>query len=88
MIPERDKGIPRARIPGSAADSGDVVAAELPEELARKKAVQPGTSLRLVYELPPNRTKTGKSGFKYVELRSKRLILQKIWDRRMFRLAR
>ena len=61
MTPERDKGIPMARIPGSARDSDDVAAAELLEELDRKKAVQPGTNLRLVCELPPNRAKQGSN---------------------------
>ena len=62
IIPERDKGVPRVRILGSARDSDDVVAAELLEELARKKAVYPGTNLRLVCELPPNRAKRAKQG--------------------------
>ena len=62
MIPERDKGILRVRILGSATDSDDVVAAELLEELNLKKAVYPGTNLRLVYELPPNRAKRTNPG--------------------------
>ena len=59
MIPVRDKGIPRARFLGSATDSDNVVAAELLDELDRKKAVYPGTNLRLVCVLPPNRAKQG-----------------------------
>lgn len=62
IIPEHDKGILRVRILGSARDSDDVVAAELLEELNRKKAVYPGTKLRMVYELPPNRKKRANPG--------------------------
>ena len=62
IIPEQDKGILRVRILGSARASDDVVPAELLEELARKKAVYPGTNLRLVYELPPNRAKRSNPG--------------------------
>ena len=62
IIPEHDKGILSVRNLGTATDSDDVVAAELLEELARKKAVYPGTNLRLVYELPPNRTKRANQG--------------------------
>ena len=62
IITERDKSILRVRILGSARDSDDIVAAELLEELNRKKAVYPGTNLRMVYELPPNRAKRATSG--------------------------
>ena len=61
IIPEQDKGIPRVRILGSAGEYDDVVAAELLKELAREKAVQPGTNLRLVCELPPNRANQGSN---------------------------
>ena len=62
ITPEYDKGILRARILVSAKDSDDVVAAELFEELNRKKVVYPGANLRLVCELPPNRAKRSKPG--------------------------
>ena len=49
---EPDNGILRIRILGTASDAGDNAIAALLQELDQTNTIFPGTSLRMVYELP------------------------------------
>ena len=52
IIPEPDAGILRVRILGTASDAGDAAFRGLIEELNQTRTIFPGTTLRMVYELP------------------------------------
>ncbi len=64
IIPEPDIGILRVRILGTASDAGDNAIAALLEELDQTRTIFPGTSLRMVYELPANGTAFDPAGSK------------------------
>ena len=54
VIPEPGNGILRVRILGTASDAGDNAIASLLEELNQTRTLFPGTTMRMVYELPAN----------------------------------
>ena len=54
ILPDPDNNILRVCIRGTAANAADNAFRGLLEELNKTHTVYPGTSLRLVYELPPN----------------------------------
>ena len=62
IIPEPDNGILRVRILGTASDAADNAIAALLEELNNTQTIFPGTSLRMLYELPQNGADTVPSG--------------------------
>ena len=62
IIPEPENGVLRVRILGTASDAGDAAVAGLLDELSQTRTVFPGTNLRMVYELPSDRTKPGERG--------------------------
>ena len=64
IIPEPANGILRIRILGTASDAGDNAIAGLLQELNHTQTIFPGTSLRMVYELPGNTADPDLSGSK------------------------
>ena len=65
ILPEPEQGILRVRILGTASDASDAALAGLFAQLNQPRTCFPGTSLRLVYEVPPpppNRSLTPASG--------------------------
>ena len=62
IIPDPENGILRVRILGTASNAGDAAIAGLLEELNQTRTIFPGTSLRMVYELPPNGENQGETG--------------------------
>ena len=62
IIPEPANGIQRIRILGTASDAGDNAIAGLLQELNHTQTIFPGTSLRMVYELPGNTADPDLSG--------------------------
>ena len=62
IIPEPESGILRVHILGTASNAGDAAIAGLLDELNQTRTAFPGTSLRLVYELPADRAKPGETG--------------------------
>ena len=62
IIPDPDNGILRIRILGTASNASDNAIAELLDELNQTRTAFPNTKLRMVYELPDNRTEKEISG--------------------------
>ena len=62
IIPDPENGILRVRILGTASNAGDAAIAGLLEELNQTRTIFPGTSLRMVYELPEVARIPGKEG--------------------------
>ncbi len=62
ILLDPEQGILRVRILGTASDAGDAALAGLLQQLNQTRTCFPGTSLRLVYELPPNRSLNPASG--------------------------
>lgn len=61
-IPETANGILRIRILCTASNAGDNAIASLLQELNQTHTIFPGTSLRMVYELPGNTADPDLSG--------------------------
>ena len=62
ILPEPEQGILRVRILGTASNASDAALAGLLAQLNQTRTCFPGTSLRLVYELPPNPSLNPASG--------------------------
>ena len=62
IIPEPDAGILRVRILGTASNAGDAAFRGLLEELNQTRTTFPGTTLRMVYELPADGAQPGETG--------------------------
>ena len=53
VIPDRERGISRAREIGMADDAANALLAGLFEELNLTETIYPGTKLKMVFEAPP-----------------------------------
>ena len=62
IIPEPDRGVLRARVPGAAGNAGDAAPRGLPDELTRTRTSFPGPGLRMACERPGEGAGNGPAG--------------------------